>query len=86
MVYLIHFSKPFHHAQHYIGYTTNEHYLKSRLKNHANGTGSKLMKAVNEAGIDYEVVRVWKDGDRNFERRLKKCKNAKIVLSSVQSV
>jgi len=68
MVYLIHFDKPFGHAQHYIGYTDN---LKRRMHDHELGTrGAKLLKAVREAGINFRVVRTWPDGDRTFERKL----------------
>lgn len=65
-VYLIHFDRPFKHASHYIGWTMN---LEGRLWHHKNGTGSRLMAAVTNAGIDWRVVRDW-EGDRNFERKL----------------
>jgi len=73
MVYLIHFDRPYKHAQHYIGYTDN---LDSRIDCHRHGNGSKLLKAVNAAGIGYKVVRTWPDGDRSFQRQLKNQKNA----------
>jgi hypothetical protein len=38
---------------------------------HRTGKGSKLMRAVTLAGIDWEVVRVWKNGTRSDERRFK---------------
>lgn len=34
------------------------------------------MKAVTEAGIEWEVVRTWPDGDRTLERHLKNRKKA----------
>lgn len=73
MVYLIHFSTHFHHAQHYIGFVEKGN-LKRRMTHHRNGSGANLMKHVSNAGIDWQVARTWKDGDRDFERRLKKCK------------
>lgn len=69
MVYLIHFEEPYKHARHYIGFTESN--LEQRIDSHRKGTGSNLMKVVTNAGINWEVVRVWEDGDRNFERRLK---------------
>jgi predicted GIY-YIG superfamily endonuclease len=72
MVYLIHFDKPYKHAQHYIGFTDN---LDARLDRHHGKHGSKLLKAVEAAGISFKVVRTW-DGDRAFERKLKNRKNA----------
>ena len=67
IVYLIHFETPFKHATHYLG-STND--LQARLAEHRRGRGSKLLKAVNAAGIDYDVVRTWK-GDEFLEYRLK---------------
>ncbi len=73
MVYLIHFHRKLNRAGHYIGYTDN---LEKRLLCHKSGNGSKLMKAVVVAGISWEVVRVWENVDRHFERRLKNQKNS----------
>jgi hypothetical protein len=78
MVYLIHFSQPYKHARHYVGWTQNGHTLRSRLKSHRAGNGARLMEVVTKAGIDWEVVRTWKgeEGDRNFERKLKRQKHS----------
>ncbi len=73
-VYLIHFKKKLHHAGHYLGYSENG--LEKRLERHKAGNGSKLMSAIEKAGIGWEVVRVWENVDRNFERRLKNGKNS----------
>lgn len=73
MVYLICFDEKIHHAKHYIGYTKN---VEKRYKRHKAGTGSRLLKALNKRGIDYRVVRTW-EGDKKWERKLKKRKNAK---------
>jgi predicted GIY-YIG superfamily endonuclease len=72
-VYLICFSEPYHHARHYLGYAKN---VQSRYEKHKQGTGAKLLRAVNEANISYEIVRVWKNKDRGFERFLKNKKNS----------
>lgn len=76
MVYLIHLEEPYKHAQHYIGYTKN---LQKRMYDHELGTrGSKFLKAVREAGINFSVVRTW-DGDRSLERKLKKQKKSRLL-------
>jgi len=74
MVYLIHFDKPYKHANHYIGFTDGA--LEDRIAKHRNGTGAKLLKVINDAGIGWNVVRTWEDGDRTFERKLKNRKKS----------
>ena len=68
VVYLLHFSRPYEHARHYLGSTTN---LKRRLAEHAAGQGARLLEVVNAAGIGFEVARTWKGG-RTLERQLKR--------------
>lgn len=75
MVYLIHFKQKLHHAEHYIGFVDRN--LAQRLKKHKAGTGAKLLAALNRAGIPWEVARVWQDGDRHFERKLKNRKKSR---------
>lgn len=70
-VYLIHFARPLAHAQHYVGFTTDESTLEARLDHHRKGNGARLMAAVTFAGIPWDVVRVWPEGTRDFERSLK---------------
>lgn len=79
MVYLIHLEQKLKHSQHYIGFVDGENRLKTRVEYHRKGQGSKFLKAVTLAGIEFSVVRTWKDGDRNFERKLKNRKNAKAL-------
>jgi predicted GIY-YIG superfamily endonuclease len=78
MVYLIHLEKPLAHARHYIGFTpgSGKRALNKRITKHKNGTGSKFLNAVNQAGISYKVVRTWDEGDRAFERQLKNRKKS----------
>ncbi len=77
MVYLICFSRPYYHARHYIGYCNDkEESLEQRIERHKRGDGAKLLRAVSHAGIDFEVVRVWPDGNRELERKLKSRKKA----------
>ena len=72
MVYLIHFEEKFKHAQHYLGFVDGgREQLENRATTHLKNQGSKLLKAVNLAGIKWSVVRIWEEGDRNFERSLK---------------
>lgn len=72
-VYLIHFQTPLHHARHYIGYAER---VKSRLAHHRHGTGARLLAACNSVGIEYDIARTWEGEGRDFERKLKRCKNA----------
>lgn len=76
MVYLIHLDTPFHHVRHYLGFTETPEGLQARAKKHASGSGSRLLRAVSKAGIGFQVVRTWPNGDRNFERSLKNMKES----------
>jgi hypothetical protein len=62
VVYLIHFDSPLKHAQHF--------------EKHKSGSGANILRAANEANITWPVVRVWEDGDRTFERKLKNQKKS----------
>lgn len=75
MVYLIHFSKKLHHAQHYIGFVEED--LMQRIELHLSNRGAKLLAAVNNQGIEWQVVKVWLQGDRRFERKLKDYKKSR---------
>jgi hypothetical protein len=66
-IYLIHFSTPYKHAAHYMGWAED---LESRLADHHAGRGSRLMAVIKAAGIDWKITRTWK-GDRYRERQLK---------------
>lgn len=80
IIYLIHFDKPIGNrdnergmAQHYIGFALD---LDSRLAEHTNSNGARIMAAVVDCGIDWKVVRTWKGG-RKEERKLKNRKKAR---------
>src|SRR5581483_6156638 len=75
MVYLIHFDKPYKHAKHYIGFCEGTGNLEPRMQAHAKGQGARLLEVLKQAGVGWKLVRVWRGGDRNFERALKKQKN-----------
>lgn len=72
-VYLLHFSRPYKHAKHYIGWAKR---LEERIAHHRNGTGARLTQVVASAGIDLLLARTWKDKGKDFERKLKNCKKA----------
>lgn len=74
MIYLLHFHRRYKHAGHYLGFAENLSTLKARLKRHRSGNGARLVEVINAAGINWELVRVWRGegADRNQERRMKK--------------
>jgi len=67
MVYLLHFDRPYRHARHYVGFTTD---LKRRLEWHRLGKSAALMTAIKNAGIGFTVARVWHNVTVAFERRI----------------
>jgi hypothetical protein len=67
--YLIHFDRPYKHATHLLEWSQN---LERRLAHHANGTGANLMRVIGEAGIGWELARVWEGGTRQTELKLKR--------------
>jgi predicted GIY-YIG superfamily endonuclease len=71
-VYLLHFSEPYRHAKHYVGYTTN---LSARLEAHSKGNGARLLEVITQAGLSFQLARTWQ-GTRKTERALKNQKNA----------
>ena len=72
-MYLPHDERPYpagKRSQHYLGYARN---VPARVAHHAAGTsGARLPAVMHEAGIGFTVARVWPDGDRALERRLKR--------------
>lgn len=68
VVYLLHFDRRYKHAAHYLGSTTGP--LADRLDAHRSGRGARLMEVVTNAGISFQLARVWRGG-RTIERRLK---------------
>ena len=79
MIYLIHFSRPFKHARHYLGYAED---IDARLARHYNGRGSRLCQIVAEAGIELTIVRKW-NGDRKRERAIKNLGRSGCVLCPI---
>lgn len=73
-IYLLHFSRPYKHAMHYVGFTASS--LQERLAEHEQGRGARLMEVVIAAGITFRLARELQ-GDRYDERRLKNRGGAK---------
>jgi hypothetical protein len=74
IIYLLHFDRPIGDlanprgfASHYTGWTLD---LPARLVDHAHGRGARLMQVVGEAGIGWQLARIW-TGTRARERSLK---------------
>ena len=72
-VYLLHFCRPLHHAQHYLGYAGD---LDQRIDQHRTGNGARLVRVCAEHGIDFLLVRTW-EGGRDLERHLKNQHNGR---------
>jgi putative endonuclease len=78
-VYLIHFARPLGdlenprgQAQHYLGWSSDP---EARVREHGNGNGAAIMRAVRDCGIRFQIVRTW-SGSRELERRIKNRKEA----------
>jgi hypothetical protein len=67
-VYLLHFTEPYRHARHYLGWSPE---VQARVNAHVCGKGARLTEVVHSAGIGMVWVRTWQDGDRKLERKLK---------------
>lgn len=65
--------EPYYHARHYLGYFAD---MEARIRSHRLSQGAKLLRAVNAAGIGWQVVRVWEDGGYDLEQVLKAQHNA----------
>lgn len=72
-VYLIHFTPAYKHAHHYMGYAAD---IERRFALHQCGAGARLTQVAVAAGCRLVLARVWEDGDRTLERKLKNRKNA----------
>lgn len=75
IVYLIHFERRHYRALHYMGWTSLT--LSERLQRHLTDRGAKLLRAINQLGIGYQVVRQWENVPQSFEITLKRRKNHK---------
>lgn len=67
--YLIHFDEPVNgKGQHYLGFTKD---LQKRVEAHREGTSAQLTARAKRLGIDWRIVRVWRDADLYAEKKLK---------------
>ena len=67
IIYMLHFSQPYKHARHYVGWTED---LLDRLDQHAAGHGARLVAVITQAGIGFTLVRIC-EGTRRTERAIK---------------
>lgn len=75
LVYLLHVDGGLRNgprvAGHYIGYSEDRRSLEQRLAHHRSGNGARIVRAYNEAGLEWTLARVWEGASRTFERELK---------------
>lgn len=76
--YLIHFSQPFGHAQHYIGITRKGR-AEERLAEHRSGKGAVLCRHASQAGVELILAKVWPGVPRSYELQLKARGSAKRI-------
>ncbi len=77
--YLLHFTPPYRHARHYLGFADD---LPRRLRRQATGRGANLVAVALAAGCSFELV--WlRLGSRDDERRWKNQKAAPRLLCPV---
>jgi predicted GIY-YIG superfamily endonuclease len=67
-IYLPHFDRPYQHARHYTGYTTN---LTARLAAHHHGTRAHLLAVLTTNHIGWSLART-RTGTRARERQPKR--------------
>lgn len=71
-LYLLHFSEPYYHARHYLGWVHGRRGgVAWRLARHLRGDGSPLVAAAVRAGLRVELALIW-PGTRGDERALKR--------------
>lgn len=85
VLYLNHFDRPYPRdargdVQHYLGFVNaysrgSVGLYQARQRYHQAGRGSRLLAAVAAKGIGWRTVRVWWDGDKTLERKLKRQRN-----------
>jgi len=78
-VYLIHFGGKLgnekHSAQHYCGYTNGS--VTDRVQRHIRGNGSAICRAASKRNLAFYIVRIWREGNRELEKKLKASHNLK---------
>lgn len=64
------------HAQHYVGWAMR---FKRRIAHHHSGTGARMLAVAVDRGIEFDVVRVWDNKDKRWERRVKNYKHSALL-------
>lgn len=78
-IYLLHFDRPFKHARHYLGWSATIASLHRRVDHHEAGTsGARLMEQVKREGIGFTLARIWPEGTKQDERRMKQRGHARM--------
>jgi len=67
--YLLHFQRPIHGAQHYLGWSAD---IRRRVRLHLSGRGAWLVRQALKAGIEVQLVRIWPSVARKYEYVLKR--------------
>lgn len=86
MIYIMHFSRPYYHARHYIGSSPDP---VARVREHLSGRGSPLVRAVVNAGIAVHAWVIRRQGGRRLERHIKNQKHSERfcpLCSSTKSI
>jgi predicted GIY-YIG superfamily endonuclease len=78
--YLLHFARPLPRGKgvvrHYAGIAAN---LDVRIAQHRDGKGARLTQVMREEGIPFVLARVWPNGSRALERKIKAYKKARLL-------
>lgn len=87
IVYILHFSKKVHHAQHYVGFVQSKDNLYNRITKHWKGKSKvALMKKVSELKTPFVVSKIYLGVNQDFERSLKNKKKTRLFCPVCQRV
>lgn len=72
-IFLLHFTKPYHHCRHYLGCSKMDYnqWIISQVS-----AGGGVLPAAYEAGVGLELAYEWPDGDMRLMRMIKRQNNA----------
>ena len=77
-MYLIHFDRPYGRSSHYVGWAPPLG-LRLRITKHRQGAGARTLRRLNEAGIGWNVVRIWTGATLEDEQKVKAWKRSKLL-------
>ena len=69
-IYLLHFTPPFRHAGHYLGYTSRDD-VQERVAEHLAGRGAVLVKHAVAAGCEVLIAKIWTGVKKKTEKKIK---------------